>query len=74
MNNLNVCSAHSYAYPLSRFNSLINDLINMNIDTNIETLLVGNDTYTDQTNSKMFEKVRFFIKQITRYCTPSQQL
>ena len=46
----------------------------MNIDTNIETLLVGNDTYTDQTNSKMFEKVRFFIKQITRCCTPSQQL
>ena len=34
----------------------------MNIDINIETLLLfGNDTYTDHTNSKIFEKVRFFF-------------
>jgi hypothetical protein len=54
--------------------SLFNDLMNMNIDINIETLLFGNDTYTDQTNSKMFEKFRFLIKQTKRLCTPSQQL
>ena len=36
--------------------SLLNELINMNI----ETLLFGNDSYTDQTNSKLFEKVCFF--------------
>jgi hypothetical protein len=46
----------------------------MNIDINIETLLFGNDTYTDQTNSKMFEKFRFLIKKTKRLCTPSQQL
>ena len=33
--------------------SLFNDLINMNIEINIETLLFGNDTYTDHTNSKI---------------------
>ena len=55
--------------------SLFNDLINMNIEINIETLLFGNDTYnTDHTNSKMLEKVRCFIKQTNRFCTPSQQL
>ena len=48
--------------------------MNINIDINIETLLFGNDTYTDQTNSKMFEKFRFLIKQTKRLCTPSQQL
>ena len=32
----------------------------MNTETNIETLLFGNDTYTDQANSKMFEKVSFY--------------
>ena len=42
--------------------SLLNDLINMNIQINIETLLFGNDTNTDQTNS--FFLIRFFfIKQ-----------
>ena len=46
----------------------------MNIEINIETLLFGNDTYTDHTNSKFFEKVRFLIKQTKRLCTPSQQL
>jgi hypothetical protein len=47
----------------------------MNIEINIETLLFGNDTYnTDHTNSKIFEKVRCFIKQTKRFCTPSQQL
>ena len=46
----------------------------MNIEINIETLLFGNDTYTDHTNSKMFEKVLCFIKQTNRFCTPSQQL
>ena len=50
--------------------SLLNELINMNI----ETLSFGNDSYTDQTNSKNFEKVCFFIKQTKRFCTPSQQL
>jgi hypothetical protein len=30
--------------------SIFKDLINMNIEINIETLLFGNDTYTDQTN------------------------
>ena len=51
---------------------LFNDLINMNIEINIETLLFGNNT--DHTNSKIFEKVRWFIKQ-TKICgTPSQQL
>ena len=54
--------------------SLFNDLMHINIDINIETLLFGNDTYTDQTNSKMFEKFRFLIKQTKRLCTPSQQL
>jgi hypothetical protein len=55
--------------------SLFNDLINMNIEINIETLLFGNDTYnTDHTNSKIFEKVRCFIKQTKIFCTPSQQL
>jgi hypothetical protein len=29
----------------------------MNTEINIETLLFRNETYTDQTNSKMFEKV-----------------
>ena len=33
----------------------------MNIEINIETLLFGNDTYTDHTNSKFFEKVLFFL-------------
>ena len=33
----------------------------MNIEINIETLLFGNDTYTDHTNSKYFLKVRFFL-------------
>jgi hypothetical protein len=41
--------------------SLINDLINMNIEINIETPLFENDTYSDQTNSNIFEKVRFFL-------------
>ena len=41
--------------------SLFNDLINMNIEINIETLLFGNDTYTDQTNPKIVEKVPFFF-------------
>ena len=54
--------------------SLFNNLINMNIEINIETLLFGNDTYTDHTNSINFEKVRFFIKQTKRFCAPSQQL
>ena len=40
--------------------SLFNTLINMNTEINIETLLFGNDTYTDQANSKMFEKVSFY--------------
>ena len=53
---------------------LFNDLINMNIEINIETLLFGNDTYTDHINSKIFEKVRCFIKQTKRFCTSSQQL
>ena len=35
----------------------------MDIEINIETLLFGNDAYTDHTNSKNFEKVRCFIKQ-----------
>ena len=39
------------------------NLINMNIEINIETLLFGIDIYTDHTNSKCFEKVRFFNKQ-----------
>jgi hypothetical protein len=34
--------------------SLFNDLINMNIEINIETLLLGQDTYIDQTNSIFF--------------------
>jgi hypothetical protein len=38
---------------------LFNDLINMNIEINIETLLFGNDTNTDQTNS--FFLIRFFF-------------
>ena len=46
----------------------------MNTEINIETLLFRNETYTDQTNSKMFEKFRFLIKQTKRLCTPSQQL
>ena len=33
----------------------------MNIEINIETLLFGIDIYTDHTNSKFFEKVRFFL-------------
>ena len=37
-------------------------------------LLFGSDTYTDHTNSKFLEKVRCFIKQTKRFCTPSQQL
>ena len=53
--------------------NLINS-INMNIEINIETLLFGIDIYTDHTNSKFFEKVRFFIKQTKRFCTPSQRL
>ena len=54
--------------------SLFNNLIIMNIEINIETPLFANDTYTDHTNSINFEKVRFFIKQTKRCCTPSQQL
>jgi hypothetical protein len=46
----------------------------MNTEINIETLLFRNETYTDQTNSKMFEKFRFFIKQTKIFCTPSQKL
>jgi hypothetical protein len=46
----------------------------MNIEINIETLLFGIDIYTDYTNLKIFEKVRFLIKQTKRFCTPSQQL
>jgi hypothetical protein len=38
----------------------------MNIEINIETLLFENDTYTDHTNSKHFEKIRCFIKQTKR--------
>ena len=48
----------------------------MNIKINIETLLFGNDAYTDHTNSKMFEKVRFillsrktdYVLQVSRFC------
>ena len=40
---------------------LFNDLLNMNIQHNIETLMFENDTYSDQTNSNIFEKVRFFL-------------
>ena len=40
--------------------SLINDLINMYIEINIETLLFGNDTYADQTNSNIVEKLFFY--------------
>ena len=40
--------------------SLFNDLNNMNIEINIETLLFGNDTYTDHTNQKKNQKVFFF--------------
>ena len=51
----------SYLYYNLRI-SLFSDLINMNIQINIETLLFGNDTNTDQTNS--FFLIRFFfIKQ-----------
>ena len=35
----------------------------MNIQINIETPLFANNTYNDQTNSKIFEKHRFSIKQ-----------
>ena len=34
--------------------SLFNDLLNMNIQHNIETLMFGNDTHNDLTNSKYF--------------------
>ena len=50
--------------------SLFNDLINMNIEINIETLLFGNNTYTDQTISKNFEKVLFLLNR-QRCCTPN---
>ena len=48
----------------------------MNIEINIETLLFGNDAYTDHTNSKMFEKVRFillsrktdYVLQVSSFC------
>ena len=48
----------------------------MNIEINIETLLFGNDAYTDHTNSKMFEKVRFillsrktdYVLQVNSFC------
>jgi hypothetical protein len=42
-------------------------LFNINIQINIETVLFGNDTYNDQTNSNIFEKVHFFIKQENRF-------
>lgn len=32
--------------------TIFNELINMIIQINIETLLIRNDTYTDNTNSK----------------------
>ena len=48
----------SYLYYNQRI-SLFNDLINMNIQINIETLLFGNDTNTDQTNS--FFLIRFSL-------------
>jgi hypothetical protein len=35
----------------------------LNIQINDETQMFGNDTYTDQTNSNCFDKVRIFIKQ-----------
>ena len=43
--------------------SLFNDLINMNIEINIETLLFGNDTYTDHTNSKIWRKFVFLLNR-----------
>ena len=36
-------------------------------DLNIETLLFGNDDYSDQINSEIFEKVRIFIRQSKRF-------
>jgi hypothetical protein len=33
---------------------LFNDLLNMNIQHNIETVIFGNDTHNDLTNSKSF--------------------
>ena len=38
-----------------------------NLEMNIETLLFGNDAYNNQTNSKIFEKVRVYIKQTKRF-------
>jgi hypothetical protein len=43
-------------YVITKGYRYSNDLINMNIEINIETLLFGNDTYTDHTNSKIFEE------------------
>jgi len=39
----------------------------MNIQINIESPLFGNNTYNDQTNSKIFENLRFIIKQIIKF-------
>ena len=37
------------------------------IDIIIETLRLGNDNYTDQVNSDIFERVRTYIKQTKRF-------
>ena len=46
----------------------------MNIQINTETQMFGNDTYTDQTNSNCFEKVRIFIKQTNYFDSQSAAL
>ena len=44
---------------------LISELEDIDID--IETLLFGNDDYSIQTNSRIFEKVRTFMKYSRRF-------
>lgn len=39
----------------------------VNIDINIETLLFGNDDYSDNQNSAIFEDVRVYIRQTKRF-------
>jgi hypothetical protein len=50
---------------------LFNDLLNMNIQHNIETLMFGNDTHNDLTNSKSFF---FYYTHNKILIIPSQQL
>ena len=40
----------------------------MNIEINIETLTFENYTYSDQTNSNIFEKVRLFLLNRQKDC------